>query len=82
MMENILLSNLEFERDIVIYNSDDLNIKTESQSSLPVQVLYIIRFYIYIFTDLFPGFRSYFFDNVQIRLQSVWIQDKQEVEPR
>jgi len=34
-----LLSNLEFERDIVIYNSDDLNIKTESQSSLPVQVL-------------------------------------------
>ena len=66
-----MLSNLEFERDIVIYNSDDLNIKTESQSSLPVQVLYILRFLKYIFTYLFPGFRSYFFDNVQIRVQSV-----------
>ena len=66
-----MLSNLEFERDIVIYNSDDLNIKTESQSSLPVQVLFIIRFLKYIFTDFFPGFRSYFFDNVQIRVQSV-----------
>ena len=45
MMENILLSNLEFERDIVIYNcnSDDLNIKTENQSALPVQVLYIFN---------------------------------------
>ena len=43
MMENILLSNLEFERDIVIYNSDDLNIKTENQSTLPVQVLYILQ---------------------------------------
>jgi len=39
MMENILLSNLEFERDIVIYNSDDLNIKTENQQALPIQVL-------------------------------------------
>ena len=42
MMENILLSNLEFERDIVIYNSDDLNIKTENQPALPVQVLHFI----------------------------------------
>ena len=40
MMENILLSNLEFERDIVIYNSDDLNIKTETHQPLPIQVFY------------------------------------------
>ena len=38
-----MLSNLEFERDIVIYNSDDLNIKTENQSALPVQVVYFLN---------------------------------------
>ena len=64
-----MLSNLEFERDIVIYNSDDLHIKTENQSALPVQVSSSVSgsdcFYLFL---LFPGIRGHFLNNVQIRV--------------
>ena len=35
-MENILMSNLEFERDVIIYTDSDINIKTELAE--PIQV--------------------------------------------
>ena len=38
-MENILLSNLEFERDVIIYTDHDINVKTEySEVHQPIQV--------------------------------------------
>ena len=59
------MSNLEFERDVIIYTDGDINIKTELAEPIQVSSKADKRSCTKLYDMSFAGFRSILYNNFQ-----------------
>ena len=68
-MESIFVSNLDLERDVIIYTNQDLNVNKDLAESVQVKKNCLNFFCIIVFFS--EGCGGIIFNNLQIRMYSL-----------